>query len=89
MNHYLVVFDRAEGRLLRLDECPDRVSVMAARFQAERMHKGSRNIEVVVLGAQTEDALRKTHSRYFGDLKQLAGQGAQRITDSKASRASL
>lgn len=45
---------------------------MQARFDAESEYEGSRNIEIVVLEADSEEAMRSTHARYFLTLRELA-----------------
>jgi hypothetical protein len=71
VKHYLLVYDRRRGALLEEKEFTDRHSAMKARFQAER--KGlPPDVEVVVLGADSPDALRRTHARYFQTLSELA-----------------
>lgn len=72
MNHYLVVYDRSKGQVLRHKLFPDRNDALAARFAAEREHTGEENIEVVVLGARSWADVKRTHGRYFKDLGQLA-----------------
>lgn len=72
MNHYLVVFDRPKGTVLRHKLYSDRNEALEARFAAEREHHGNPDIEVVVLGAQSWDALKRTHGRYFKGFDQLA-----------------
>ncbi len=69
MIHFLLVFDRREGRVLSKQEFDTRSAAMAGRFEAERLHKDNPDIEVVVLGAQSDDALRRTHARYFQDSR--------------------
>jgi hypothetical protein len=72
MRHFLLVFDRAEGRLLREESFADRSEALSQRFAAERLHGGDPRIEVVVLSAASAAALRKTHSRYFRAPRALA-----------------
>jgi hypothetical protein len=72
MNHYLVVFDRSKGEVLRLQRYSDRDDALRARFTEEREHRGDPDIEVVVLGARSGESLRRTHGRYFKDFEQLA-----------------
>ncbi|XVU27443.1 hypothetical protein ACQPZJ_10515 [Actinoplanes sp. CA-054009] len=71
MNHYLIVFDRAVGQVLRNDAYTDRHEALRQRFQAERAYQGENDIEIVVLAADSPDALIKTHARYFKPLKDL------------------
>jgi hypothetical protein len=74
MAHYLLVYDRRAGRLLRNQEFADRGVAMQARFDAESEYQGSRNIEIVVLEADSEESIRSTHARYFLTLSELAGR---------------
>lgn len=72
MNHYLVVFDRSRGEVLRHKLYGDRNDALAARFEAERQHSGDPDIEVVVLGARSWADVKRTHGRYFKGFNQLA-----------------
>ncbi len=76
MNHFLVVFNRARGELLLIEEYGTSREAMRARFQAEQQHRDDPDIEVVVLGAKTPDALRVTHARYFEGVRDLAEAGS-------------
>jgi hypothetical protein len=71
VKHYLLVFDRRRGALLEEKEFTDRPSALKARFQAERKGHSS-DVEIVVLGADSPDALRRTHARYFQTMRELA-----------------
>lgn len=79
MKYFLMVFDRPRGRLLVNQEFTDRASALRARFRAEREHSGSRDIEVVVLGADSVDALHRTHARYFETAGDLVRSAASRL----------
>jgi hypothetical protein len=81
MKHFLLVFDRSEGRLCRLEEFESSSKALDARFAAERLHRGEADIEVVVLTADSKADLRRTHARYFQDVRQLANRGLERIND--------
>lgn len=72
MAHYLLVYDRKAGRLLREESFDSRLKAMQARFAAEKKRPAS-DVEIVVLSAATHDDLRRTHSRYFRSLAELAG----------------
>jgi hypothetical protein len=82
LKYFLVVFDRANGRLLRTDEFADRKTALGARFRLEREYQRADDIEIVVLGARSEEALRHTHSRYFRTASELAREGASRLNAS-------
>jgi hypothetical protein len=72
MNHYLVVFDRSKGAVVHRQSYADPRKALDARFEAEREHRDDPDIEVVVLGADSWDALKRTHGRYFKGFSQLA-----------------
>jgi len=72
MNHYLVVFDRSRGMVIHSQSYADPAKALDARFEAEREHRANPDIEVVVLGADSWDALKRTHGRYFKDFYQIA-----------------
>lgn len=88
MTHYLIVFDRALGQVLRNDPYTDRHEALRERFKAERAHLGDDDIEIVVLAADSPDALIKTHARYFKPLKGLL-QGALKMTQGPSGPSSL
>jgi hypothetical protein len=67
-----VVFDRSTGTVLRHQRYRDRNKALEARFAAEREHLDEPAIEVVVLGAQSWEALKRTHGCYFKSFDQLA-----------------
>jgi hypothetical protein len=73
MSYFLIVYDRAAGELreLRSFADSDREGALAARFAREREEQGRPDIEVMLLGAASEEALRQTHGRYFRKPEQL------------------
>jgi hypothetical protein len=83
MKHFLLVFDRSEGRLLSLVEHAKRADALQARFDTEKQHRQDPSIEVVVLTAASEDALRRTHARYFEDVREMASGGLRHVADAK------
>lgn len=72
MAHFLVVYDRAAGRIVRKKRFSRSGDAMRARFAAEAEFAGRTEIEIVVLTAESEAALKITHGRYFLGLKELA-----------------
>jgi hypothetical protein len=74
VSHFLVVYDRAEGELLRLERHDSASTAMQARFRAEAEMRGRKEVEVVALTAASEDDLKRTHGRYFLGLDELAGR---------------
>jgi hypothetical protein len=47
---------------------------MERRFELERQEREDPNIEVIVLGAESLEALHRTHGRYFKTLGQLLAE---------------
>ena len=72
MSYFLVVYDRRAGHLLRDEEFVDRRDALSARFAAESQLEHGSDVEVVVLGAKSHDALARTHARYFKSTAELA-----------------
>jgi hypothetical protein len=67
--YFLLVFNRGKGRLVTEPrEFADSALALRARFEAEDAFRGEAEIEVVVLGAASREALERTHSRYFGGV---------------------
>lgn len=72
MKHFLVVFDRRQGRVLREEPFDDAGEALKERFRTERLYAASDDVEVVVLSAASKDALRRTHARYFLTISEIA-----------------
>jgi hypothetical protein len=71
MRYFLLVFDRQQGRLIGdVKEFSDSGEAVRARFAHEIEFRDG-NVEVVVLGASSREALENTHSRYFGLGREL------------------
>ena len=71
---FLIQYEPASGRLIGLQrfEDADRASAEESRFALELEHaRMAAPIEVVLLDAASEEALRKTHRRYFETLEEL------------------
>lgn len=70
--HYLLVYDRRQGKVIQQKSFARPDEALAARFDAERGFSGQPEIEIVVLGADSWEDLTRTHSRYFKGLNELA-----------------
>lgn len=71
---FLIEYDRREGCLVTLKSYDDaeRSKAEHARFECElELNRKGIEHEVVLLEAASEDALRRTHRRYFEDLDHL------------------
>lgn len=78
MRHYLVIYNRREGRVIRHHEYPRPETALAARFAAEREFGNQPDIEVVVLGGESWESLGRTHARYFKGVSELAAAALAR-----------
>ena len=71
---FLIEYDRDRGKLITFTSYQDRErkNAESARLELE-LDLNRRNVEheVVILEAATEDAVRRTHRRYFETLEEL------------------
>lgn len=70
---FLIEYDRERGRLVSFKSFAASNGAEESRLQLELELnlKGVKN-EVVLLEAENEEALRRTHRRYFEDLTELS-----------------
>jgi hypothetical protein len=81
---FLIEYDRSAGRIVTFARFADteRVEAEERRLALEiGLSQQGVDREVVLLEASTEDALRRTHRRYFENIPELASEGAPRRTD--------
>jgi hypothetical protein len=71
---FLIEYNRSEGRIVTFRDFADsqRREAEDLRLNIELVlnHKGVGH-EVVLLEAENKDALRRTHQRYFKDLREI------------------
>lgn len=65
LRHFLLVFDHVAGKLIRQDEFEDAQEALAAYSAAERAHEGNGRLEIVLIGSDSIETVRRTHSNYF------------------------
>lgn len=76
---FLIDYDRGQGRIVtfRAFDDSERRVAEEARLQLElELNRSGTEREVVLLEAATEEALRRTHRRYFEDLSELVNSPA-------------
>jgi hypothetical protein len=71
MAHFLLIYDRKAGTLLRRQEFATDAEALGARFAAETEFGVQENIEIVAISAASEEELMKSHGRYFLTSEQL------------------
>jgi hypothetical protein len=69
--HFLLIYDRKAGKLVRKQEYATDAQALEARFAAEAEYGVRENIEIVAISAASEEELRKSHGRYFLTSEQL------------------
>jgi hypothetical protein len=76
---FLIEYDRRQGRIISFETFDDsaRGAAEDSRLQLElELNRLGAEREVVLLKADTEEALRRTHRRYFEDLAELVNSPA-------------
>lgn len=78
MKYFVLVYDPREHSILELRpfESTERDEAAAYRMECEREHRGT-DVEIVLLGAPSRAALRRTHRRYFHTTRDLATAGVE------------
>ncbi len=74
MSYFLLVYDRRRGQLLEERSFTDGRAALAARFATEKQYPRDSDVEIVVIGAPSREALTRSHGRYFKSLKTLLGE---------------
>jgi hypothetical protein len=77
MKFYVVRYDRRTGQavLEPFDGDDARARALSRRFEIE---SDDADNEVVVLSAESEDDLQRTHARYFHSVHDMAGRASKR-----------
>ena len=71
---FLIEYDRNQGEVIAIQEFSDleKHTAESARLELElSLNRLGREHEVVLLEAASEEALRRTHRRYFENLAEL------------------
>jgi hypothetical protein len=78
--HFLLIYDRAAGRLLLKEEFATDAEALTARFAAESEYGVQSNVEIIAISAASEAELKKSHGRYFLSSQELGERlvGAER-----------
>jgi len=65
--HFLLVYDLRARKLISSLRFRSADEAAAAYGEAEREHVGNSDIEIVLVGADSLETIRKTHGHYFPD----------------------
>lgn len=64
--HFLLVYDHDQQELVEEYPYDDGVEATLAYLEMERKHRSRKNIEIVLIGSDSIETIRQTHSNYFG-----------------------
>jgi hypothetical protein len=66
LRHFLLVFDHRAGRLARPPkEYDDAAEAVAAYASTERAYEGQKDMEIVLIGSDSLETVKRTHGNYF------------------------
>jgi hypothetical protein len=73
MKSFLIVYDTRSGTLLdmRVFDAGRDDEALQERFREEIAKNANEDVEIVVLRAASEDAIRQSHARYFASSSEL------------------
>jgi hypothetical protein len=63
--HFLLVYDLRQQRLVEIRPFTDAAAATEAYGQAELEHLGDQDCEIVLVGADSLETIKKTHGHYF------------------------
>lgn len=65
MIHYLLVYDHEAERLVSSQEFKDAGAATVAYSKAEQLHAYSNKLEIVLVGSDSIETIKRTHGHYF------------------------
>jgi hypothetical protein len=72
VSYFLVIYDRRKQHEARVERIEDEDAALARLFELEDQLRGSKNGRgVVLLVADDEDEIHRTHSQYFKSFDEL------------------
>ena len=63
--YFLLTYDRRRSELLKNQRFTDEAQASAAYAETEKRYRGNDTVEVVLVGADSEQTLLHTHGHYF------------------------
>ena len=67
MRHYLLAFDHAKGELVTNEDFgTDVQKALDAYGELEQLHKDNLSMDIVLVGSDSIESVKVTHSTYFG-----------------------
>jgi hypothetical protein len=72
MSSFVIVYRRSAQEIVELEQFQDDATAFDFLVDRQRKYGVGPDLEIVLLGAESEEALRRTHARYFSDVGELA-----------------
>jgi hypothetical protein len=69
LRHFLLVYDLAAQHLVKQQEFSDGDEAGAAYAALEREYKSCEDFEIVLVGADSIETIKRTHAHYFDAVK--------------------
>ena len=63
--HFLLIYNIELGKLVELEEFTDAAKAVAKYADLERKYAGQGKFEIVLVGADSVDTIKRTHGQYF------------------------
>lgn len=70
--HFLLVYNISEQRLIERREFADSNEAISAYAEIEAAHRSDKEVEIVLVGADSIETIMQTHGHYFGRLPKPA-----------------
>ena len=67
LHHFLLIYDLRARRLMDVQMFTSAEEATAAYGQLERQHLDDRDTEIVLVGSDSLDTVKRTHAQYFSD----------------------
>lgn len=71
LRHFLLMYNRATGDVVVAQEFGDALEAAEAYAQLERVHRYSADVEIVLVGSDSLDTIKRTHGNYFDEDVEL------------------
>lgn len=75
IRHFLLVYDRANGRQLSVEEFGSNVEASLERYlEVEREYADNPRMDIVLVGSDSLETVKITHASYFADAATTVAQ---------------
>lgn len=73
LHHYLLVFDHVRGELVHHESFDDAERAMERYSEMEQEHDKGDRVEVVLIGSDSFETVKRTHANYFDGSVAVSG----------------